>query len=48
MNRIRFPLSLLAVAVLAGCASIEPGSALGGVQSLDQDAHRPVVDGRPL
>ncbi len=34
MNRFRLPLSLLALAVLAGCASIEPGSALGGVQSL--------------
>lgn len=34
MNRFRLPLSLLALAVLAGCASVEPGSALGGVQSL--------------
>lgn len=34
MNRFRLPLSLLAIAVLAGCASVEPGSALGGVQSL--------------
>ncbi len=34
MNRFRLPLSLLAVAVLAGCASVEPGSALSGVQSL--------------
>jgi outer membrane protein TolC len=34
MNRFRLPLSLLAVAVLAGCASVEPGSALSSVQSL--------------
>jgi outer membrane protein TolC len=34
MIRFRLPLSLLTVAVLAGCASVEPGSALGSVQSL--------------
>ncbi len=34
MNRFRLPLSPLAVAVLAGCASVEPGSALSSVQSL--------------
>ena len=34
MTRFRLPLSLLAVAVLAGCASVEPGAALKNVQSL--------------
>lgn len=34
MTRFRLPLSLLAVAVLAGCASVERGAALKNVQSL--------------
>ncbi|MGQ3051287.1 MAG: TolC family protein [Roseateles sp.] len=36
MKRSRLPLSLLAIAALAGCASVEPGAALTQVQSLTQ------------
>lgn len=36
MNRFRVPLSLLTIAALAGCASVEPGSGLNRVQSLTQ------------
>ncbi len=36
MNRFRVPLSLLTIAALAGCASVEPGSGLNRVKSLTQ------------
>ncbi len=34
MTRMRFPLSALAIALLGGCASVQPGSALGELQTL--------------
>lgn len=36
MNPFRIPLALLVAVVLAGCASVEPGSALRDVQALTQ------------
>jgi hypothetical protein len=48
MIRFRLPLSLLTVAVLAGCASVEPGSALSSVQSLTKThTGQPLADRSP-
>ncbi|KQW42265.1 MULTISPECIES: TolC family protein [unclassified Roseateles] len=43
MKRSRLPLSLLAVAMLAGCASVEPGASLNQVRSLTQAHTAPAL-----